>query len=92
LVRHYARYADIGIRLIGDACDLGWKLAGALHGFGGPGLLASYDAERRPIGLRNRSASGRHAQVRAEIGALYIPDLTAPGAPRRGRAANWRHR
>jgi 2-polyprenyl-6-methoxyphenol hydroxylase-like FAD-dependent oxidoreductase len=64
---------------IGDACDLGWKLAAALHGFGGPGLLASYDAERRPIGLRNRSASGRHAQVRAEIGALYIPDLTAPG-------------
>ena len=33
---------------IGDACDLGWKLAAALHGFGGPGLLASYDAERRP--------------------------------------------
>jgi 2-polyprenyl-6-methoxyphenol hydroxylase-like FAD-dependent oxidoreductase len=65
---------------IGDACDLGWKLAAALHGFGGPGLLASYNAERRPIGLRNRSASGRHAQVRAEIGALYIADLTAPGA------------
>jgi 2-polyprenyl-6-methoxyphenol hydroxylase-like FAD-dependent oxidoreductase len=64
---------------IGDACDLGWKLAAALHGFGGPGLLASYDAERRPIGLRNRSASGRHAQVRAEIAALYIPDLTATG-------------
>jgi 2-polyprenyl-6-methoxyphenol hydroxylase-like FAD-dependent oxidoreductase len=63
---------------IGDACDLGWKLAAALHGFGGPGLLASYNAERRPIGLRNRSASGRHAQVRAEIAALYIPDLTAP--------------
>jgi hypothetical protein len=64
---------------IGDACDLGWKLAAALHGFGGPHLLASYDAERRPIGLRNREASSRHAQVRAEIGALYIPDLTVPG-------------
>jgi 2-polyprenyl-6-methoxyphenol hydroxylase-like FAD-dependent oxidoreductase len=64
---------------IGDACDLGWKLAAALHGFGGPGLLASYDAERRPIGLRNRSASGRHAEVRGEIAALYIPDLTAAG-------------
>jgi 2-polyprenyl-6-methoxyphenol hydroxylase-like FAD-dependent oxidoreductase len=64
---------------IGDACDLGWKLAAVLHGFGGPGLLASYDAERRPVGLRNRSASGRHAQVRAEIAALCTPDLTAPG-------------
>ena len=62
---------------IGDACDIGWKLAAVLHGFGGPGLLASYDAERRPIGLRNREASRRHSQVRAEIAALYHPDLTA---------------
>ena len=64
---------------IGDACDLGWKLAATLHGFGGPGLLASYDKERRPIGLRNRAASSRHSQVRAEIAALYHPDLTAFG-------------
>ena len=64
---------------IGDACDLGWKLAATLHGFGGPGLLESYDAERRPIGLRNRAASSRHSQVRAEIAALYHPDLIASG-------------
>jgi 2-polyprenyl-6-methoxyphenol hydroxylase-like FAD-dependent oxidoreductase len=38
---------------IGDAVDLGWKLAATLSGWGGPGLLASYDAERRPIGFRN---------------------------------------
>ena len=38
---------------IGDAVDLGWKLAAALAGWGGPQLLASYDSERRPIGLRN---------------------------------------
>jgi 2-polyprenyl-6-methoxyphenol hydroxylase-like FAD-dependent oxidoreductase len=38
---------------IGDAVDLGWKLAATLQGWGGPRLLASYDAERRPIGLRN---------------------------------------
>jgi 2-polyprenyl-6-methoxyphenol hydroxylase-like FAD-dependent oxidoreductase len=64
---------------IGDACDLGWKLAAVLLGFGGPGLLSSYDAERRPVGLRNCEASKRHSQVRAEIGALYRADLTAPG-------------
>jgi FAD binding domain/Aromatic-ring hydroxylase, C-terminal len=64
---------------IGDACDLGWKLAAVLQGFGGPGLLASYDAERRPVGLRNCEASKRHSQVRAEIGALYRADLTAAG-------------
>ncbi len=38
---------------IGDAVDLGWKLAAVLEGWGGPHLLASYDAERRPIGHRN---------------------------------------
>ena len=31
----------------------GWKLAATLSGWGSDGLLASYDAERRPIGTRN---------------------------------------
>ena len=64
---------------VGDACDLGWKLAAVLGGFGGPGLLASYDAERRPVGWRNCEASKRHSQVRAEIATLYRGDLTALG-------------
>lgn len=38
---------------ISDAVDLGWKLAAVAQGWGGPGLLASYDAERRPVGVRN---------------------------------------
>jgi 2-polyprenyl-6-methoxyphenol hydroxylase-like FAD-dependent oxidoreductase len=38
---------------IGDAIDLGWKLAATIQGWGGPELIASYDAERRPVGLRN---------------------------------------
>ena len=38
---------------IADAVDLGWKLAAALSGWGGAHLLSSYDAERRPIGIRN---------------------------------------
>lgn len=37
---------------LADAVDLGWKLAATLAGWGGPGLLASYDAERRPVGRR----------------------------------------
>jgi hypothetical protein len=64
---------------IGDACDLGWKLAAVLRGFGGAGLLTSYDAERRPVGLRNCEASRRHSQVRAEIGKLYGPHLYVSG-------------
>jgi 2-polyprenyl-6-methoxyphenol hydroxylase-like FAD-dependent oxidoreductase len=38
---------------IGDAVDFGWKIAAMLDGWGGPRLLDSYDAERRPIGTRN---------------------------------------
>ena len=47
---------------IGDAIDLSWKLAGAVQGWGGPELLESYEQERRPIGLRNRDASGWAAE------------------------------
>ena len=38
---------------IGDVVDLAWKIEATLAGWGGGRLLASYDAERRPIGLRN---------------------------------------
>jgi hypothetical protein len=38
---------------IGDAVDLGWKLEAVHKGWGGADLLASYEAERRPVGLRN---------------------------------------
>jgi len=37
---------------IGDAVDLGWKLAATLQGWGGPVLLDSYEIERRPIHRR----------------------------------------
>ncbi|KOU08884.1 monooxygenase [Streptomyces sp. NRRL F-5755] len=33
-----------------DAMNLGWKLAAAVNGWAPPGLLDSYDAERRPVG------------------------------------------
>jgi hypothetical protein len=32
-----------------DADNLAWKLASVLHGHAGPGLLETYDAERRPV-------------------------------------------
>lgn len=37
---------------IGDAADLGWKLSALLEGWGGPGLLDSYEVERRPVAQR----------------------------------------
>jgi 2-polyprenyl-6-methoxyphenol hydroxylase-like FAD-dependent oxidoreductase len=37
---------------IGDAMNLGWKLAATIHGEAPDGLLDSYHAERHPVGLR----------------------------------------
>ncbi len=37
---------------IGDAVDLGWKLAATLEGWAGDGLLASYVPERQPLHQR----------------------------------------
>ncbi len=45
---------------LGDAVDLGWKLEGALRGWAGPALLASYDVERRPVGQRNVDAAAEN--------------------------------
>lgn len=37
---------------IGDAMNLGWKLAATIHGTASEGLLDSYHAERHPVGAR----------------------------------------
>ncbi|GAB3082154.1 FAD-dependent monooxygenase [Nocardioides zeae] len=47
---------------VGDANDLAWKLAGTIHGWGGPELLDSYEIERRAVGVRNVEASGWAAE------------------------------
>lgn len=77
---------------IGDAIDLGWKLAAALKGFAGPGVLASYERERRPVGLRNRLGSERHTNVRLKIAELYQserdPDALGRGIAALGNAEN----
>jgi 2-polyprenyl-6-methoxyphenol hydroxylase-like FAD-dependent oxidoreductase len=55
---------------VDDASNLGWKLAAVCQGWGGPGLLASYESERRPIALRNT----RFARAMAEsIGRIELP-------------------
>ena len=51
---------------VGDAYDIGWKLAAVLKGHGGPYLLDSYELERRPVALRNVERSGKHQSVHWE--------------------------
>jgi hypothetical protein len=48
---------------VGDAYDLGWKLGAVVQGWGGPNLIGSYGAERRPVAVTNREMSGRHASI-----------------------------
>ena len=75
---------------VGDAVDLSWKLAATLAGWGGPQLLASYEAERRPIGLRNVKASRAAMTGRLGWRAAYDPNIrnnTPEGAATRARMA-----
>ena len=52
---------------VGDALALGWALAAVINGWGSPKLLAAYEAERRPVAIRNRAASAAHMLVRFKI-------------------------
>lgn len=75
---------------VGDAIDLSWKLAATLAGWGGPQLLASYERERRPIGLRNVKASGAAMNGRLSWRAAYHSDIrkdTPEGAAIRAEMA-----
>ncbi|BEL04283.1 FAD-dependent monooxygenase [Actinoplanes sichuanensis] len=56
---------------IGDAMNLGWKLAAAVHGHAPDALLDTYTSERHPIGARVLDWS------RAQV-AVMRPDATAP--------------
>ncbi len=48
---------------IQDAHNLAWKLAAVLRGWAGPGLIDTYDAERRPVALATAArASSRSAE------------------------------
>ena len=76
---------------VGDAIDLSWKLAAMLAGWGGPQLLASYEKERRPIGLRNVKASRAAMTGRQSWRAAYHPAIrknTSESAAARAQMAS----
>jgi 2-polyprenyl-6-methoxyphenol hydroxylase-like FAD-dependent oxidoreductase len=78
---------------IDDASNLGWKLAAVCQGWGGPGLLASYEAERKPIAHRNT----RFARAMADsIGRIELPanleDASAEGEAARAEFGERLHR
>jgi len=63
---------------VDDCSNLGWKLAAVCQGWGGPGLLATYQSERRPIGERNT----RFARAMADsIGRMPVPETLEDDTP-----------
>jgi hypothetical protein len=73
-----------------DAVNLGWKLAAVLKGWAAPALLESYEAERRPLAVRNT----QYAKGFADSLGNYVPppqleDDTPAGAEARRRAGEY---
>lgn len=71
---------------IDDAVNLAWKLAGEVRGWGGPALLSTYEADRRPVGARNLAFARGFAE---SVGTFEvdpcIEEDTAAGAAERAR-------
>lgn len=62
---------------IGDAANLAWKLAAVINGWAGPGLLASYEDERRPVAARTIRDAAENGKALAYHFA--DPDLALAG-------------
>ena len=63
---------------LGDAYDLAWKLTAVLEGWGGDGLLDSYESERRPIALDNVRVSTGLFNIFAEMPGRPEIDADSP--------------
>ncbi|MFM0284490.1 FAD-dependent monooxygenase [Paraburkholderia sediminicola] len=69
---------------VGDAANLGWKLGAVLKGWGGAGLLDSYEAERRPVALRNVAEAALNYRSEASLPvSAAIEDAGALGDAQR---------
>lgn len=71
-----------------DAVNLGWKLASVLRGQAPWALLASYEAERRPLAERNTGYARHFADSIGLLAALPVLDEDTPaGQAERERAS-----
>jgi 2-polyprenyl-6-methoxyphenol hydroxylase-like FAD-dependent oxidoreductase len=61
-----------------DASNLAWKLAALVHGWGGAGLLASYETERKPIAHRNTTAARELNKQLANMPDVTLVDDDSP--------------
>ncbi|WP_262418347.1 FAD-dependent monooxygenase [Streptomyces sp. SP2-10] len=52
---------------LADVHNLCWKLAGLVHGWAGPGLLETYEAERRPVAQATLRQAVANAQLLGRV-------------------------
>ncbi|MFD4637159.1 FAD-dependent monooxygenase [Lentzea sp. NPDC058436] len=71
---------------IADAADLGWKIAATLGGWAGPGLLDSYEAERRPIAEASLNEANVNLRRTMDREVPQDIDLDSPGGEGARRA------
>lgn len=75
---------------IEDAVNLGWKLAAVLQNRAAPRLLDSYEAERRPLAMRNTAYAKRFADSLGNYQPVpEIEDDTAEGEAARRKAGQY---
>jgi 2-polyprenyl-6-methoxyphenol hydroxylase-like FAD-dependent oxidoreductase len=68
---------------LGDAVNLGWKLAATLQGWAGPELLGSYEPERRPVAEQTIAVAVNNMTAIPEVVFETLrddPTLTGPSA------------
>ncbi|MEW2164596.1 FAD-dependent monooxygenase [Streptomyces sp. NPDC007084] len=68
---------------IQDAHNLAWKLSAVIGGWAGPDLLASYDAERRPVAQATSARASSRSVEHSHPG--YTPSPEAAGSAVPGR-------
>jgi len=66
---------------VADGVDLGWKIAAVLQGWGGPALLESYEAERKPVhNFVMDEAVANHGLLSHQLWQPGLEDDTDDGA------------
>ncbi|MFD3478400.1 FAD-dependent oxidoreductase [Streptomyces sp. NPDC058695] len=66
---------------IQDAHNLAWKLAAVLGGWAGPGLLESYDLERRPVAEATSARASSRSVEHSHPGYTPGPEAGGAGGP-----------
>ena len=69
---------------IQDAHNLAWKLAAVLGGWAGPGLLSSYDLERRPVAEATSARASARSVEHSHPGYTPAPGAGGPGGKKGG--------